>query len=138
MKTIVKYLFLLLTGGFTYVMIELLYRGYSHWTMFFVGGICFILIGLINEVLSYETPLWIQSLISGLIVTIVEFFSGCIINLWFKLDVWNYSDLPFNILGQVCLPFTIIWCLIGLIGVLLDDWLRWKLFHEEKPYYKLK
>ena len=138
MKTIVKYLFLLLTGGFTYVMIELLYRGYSHWTMFFVGGICFILIGLINEVLSYDTPLWIQSLISGLIVTTVELFSGCIINLWFKLDVWNYSDLPFNIFGQVCLPFTLIWCLIGLIAILLDDWLRWKLFHEEKPYYKLK
>lgn len=38
-------------GGLLYVLIELAFRGRSHWTMFLVGGLCFWLIGLINEVI---------------------------------------------------------------------------------------
>lgn len=36
-------------GGFLYYAIEILWRGYSHWTMFILGGLCFILVGFINE-----------------------------------------------------------------------------------------
>ena len=52
-----KYLFLFITGGTIYGMIEMLSRGYTHWTMGVLGGICFICLGLINELLSWETPL---------------------------------------------------------------------------------
>ena len=53
-----KYLFLADVGGVLYVLIELVWRGWSHWTMFILGGICFIYLGLINEILSWNTPLW--------------------------------------------------------------------------------
>ncbi len=93
-------------------------------------------VGLINEVLSWETPFVIQCLIGGAIITAVEFITGCIINLWLKWDVWDYSNLPFNILGQICLPFFFIWVFLSAPAILFDDCIRYKL-GEEKPRYKL-
>lgn len=124
-------------GGMLYIGCELLFRGYSHWTMFLVGGICFVLIGAINEWMPWEMPLWLQAIIGAIIVTVIEFISGCIINIWFGWDVWDYSGMPFNLLGQICLPFTAIWFALAIVAIILDDYLRYWLFGEEKPHYKL-
>lgn len=124
-------------GGLLYILIELLWRGYSHWTMFIVGGMCFVLIGLINETFTFEMPLITQMTISSIIITIIEFISGCIINIWLGLNVWNYSNMPFNILGQICIPFMILWFFLSVLGIILDDYLRYWLFGEEKPKYKI-
>ena len=123
-------------GGLLYVLIEILFRGHSHWTMFLVGGLCFWLIGLLNEILPWEMLLWKQGIVGAVIVTTVEFISGCIINLWLGWNVWNYSDMPFNLLGQICLPFSIAWVGLALVAIILDDYLRYWLFGEEKPHYK--
>ena len=53
LKQISKYSFLFDAGGVLYVLIELAWRGWSHWTMFVLGGLCFIYLGLINEALSW-------------------------------------------------------------------------------------
>ena len=76
-----KYLFLLDVGGLLYILIELAWRGWSHWTMFILGGICFIYLGLINEVLPWSMPLWQQILIGAAGITVLEFLTGCIVNL---------------------------------------------------------
>lgn len=124
-------------GGLLYICCELLFRGYSHWTMFIVGGICFFLIGAINEWLPWEMPVWQQAGIGAVIVTAVEFVSGCIINIWLGWDVWDYSNMPLNVLGQVCLPFTAIWLVLAIAAIVLDDYLRYWLFGEKKPHYIL-
>lgn len=135
-KNIIKYLILGIIGGFTYVLIELLYRGHSHWSMFAVSAVSFILIGLINEFISWDMELWKQMLIGSDIVTILEFISGYILNIKLGWHIWNYSNVPFNILGQICLPFSIVWFFISLIAIVADDYLRYWLFDEEKPHYK--
>lgn len=122
-------------GGLLYVLIEILFRGHSHWTMFCVGGLCFWLIGLINEIIPWEMPLWKQCVLGAAIVTVVEFISGCIINLWLGWDIWDYSDMPFNLLGQICLPFSIAWIGLSVVAIVIDDYLRYWLFGEEKPHY---
>ena len=137
MSRIMKPSILFGVGGFIYVLIEILWRGYSHWTMFVVGALCFLIIGGINEFYSWEMPLWKQCVISALVITAIEFISGCVINLGFGWDVWDYSNAPFNVLGQICLPYTLLWIPLSLIGVVLDDYLRYWLFGEEKPRYKL-
>lgn len=134
---IIRPLVLWCIGGLLYILCELLFRGHSHWTMFIVGGICFVLIGAINELIPWEMPIWQQAIIGAVIVTSIEFISGCIINIWLGWHVWDYSDMPFNAFGQVCLPFTGIWILISIVAIILDDYLRYWLFEEEKPYYKL-
>lgn len=77
-----KYLILFDTGGLLYILIELAWRGWSHWTMFILGGICFVHLGLINEVLPWEMPLWQQVLIGAGIITVLEFLTGRVVNLW--------------------------------------------------------
>ena len=76
-------------------------------------------------------------LIGGAIITVVEFVSGCIINLWLGWNVWDYSHIPLNILGQICLPFFFAWVGRSLVGIVLDDIIRWLCFGEEKPRYKI-
>lgn len=122
-------------GGLLYVLVELAFRGRSHWTMFLVGGLCFWLIGLINEVLPWEMPLWKQCIIGAVIVTAMEFLAGCVINLWLGWDVWDYSNMPFNVLGQICLPFSLLWILLSAVAIVFDDHLRYWMYGEEKPHY---
>lgn len=133
----VKPLVLFSVGGAIYIMIEMLWRGYSHWSMLIVGGLCFVMIGLINEYYSYDIPLIWQMMIGACIVTAVEFVSGCIINLWLGLNVWDYSDMPFNIWGQVCLPYMVLWFFLSGVAIILDDYLRYWWFGEEYPHYKI-
>ena len=132
-----KHLILGTIGGLIYVLLELIWRGYSHWTMFLLGGTCFILLGLINEILDWDTPLTLQMLIGCTVITVLEFITGCVVNLWLGWNVWDYSDLKFNILGQISLFSSIGWYFISLVGITLDDWLRYRLFGEKKPRYKL-
>jgi Predicted membrane protein len=136
MDKILKYLFLWVVGGTVYVGIELVYRGYSHWAMFVLGGICFICLGLINHAIEWTMPLWKQVSIGVIIVTVLEFIAGCIVNIWLDWEVWNYSMLPFNILGQICPQFIVLWFPVCLFGIVLDDWVRYLFFGEKRPYYK--
>lgn len=132
-----KYLFLLDVGGLLYILIELIWRGRSHWTMFLLGGICFIYLGLINEVLPWSMPLWQQILIGAIGITILEFVTGCIVNLWLGWGVWDYSGLPGNLLGQICPQYFVLWLPVALAGIVLDDWIRYRKFGEERPHYRL-
>lgn len=132
-----KYITLGITGGLLYILIETAWRGYSHWTMFALGGLCFLALGLINEVLPWEVPLWQQMLLGACIITCLEFLTGCIVNLWLGWDVWDYSGMPGNILGQVCPQYFLLWLPVSLAGIVLDDWLRYLWWGEERPRYKL-
>lgn len=132
-----KHTVLFVIGGLIYYSLELLWRGHSAWQMIVVGGLCFVGIGLINEVYPWTMPLWIQSVIATILVTAVEFTSGIILNVWLRLRIWDYSQLPFNLYGQVCVYFSLLWLALSLIAIVLDDWLRYWLFEEEKPKYKL-
>ena len=135
LKKFFKYLFLFLFGGAAYISIEILYRGYSHWLMFIIGGLAFLMVGMLNEVFKWETPIEIQSIIGGGIITGIEFITGLIANIQFNMGIWDYSNLPLNVMGQICLPFTFIWILLSALIIVIDDWLRYKLFDEEKPHY---
>ena len=138
MITLIKYPVLFVIGGTSYVFIEILWRGYTHITMFFLGGLCFILIGLINE--NYFTgrlPILIQQIISCFIITLLELIFALIFNLWLGLNIWDYSSLRFNFMGQICLRYSIFWFFLSLPAIILDDYLRHKLFGEEKPRYRI-
>ena len=136
-------------GGAMYYLIEVLWRGYSHWTMFILGGICFVIMGLLNEYkFKWNDSLIKQSIISACIITVFEFITGCIVNLWLGWHVWDYSELPCNLLGQVCLYYFLLWIPLSMIGIILDDWIRYILyliFHgyfpfmeeRERPHYKI-
>lgn len=117
--------------------IEYLWRGYSHWTMGCLGGAMLIVIGGINEWIPWEMSIIKQMGIGAIVITITEFLAGIILNIWLGLGIWDYSSLPLNILGQVSLPFSIAWFFLSGIAIVLDDYLRYWLFNEEYPHYKI-
>lgn len=136
MKEWGKGFLLFLVGGLIYFWLEVLWRGYSHWSMYLLGGLCFVLCGLINEVVPWEMPLPFQMLISAIIITVLEFFTGCIVNLWLGWEVWDYSKLHFQLIGQISLKSSIVWFLLSSVGIILDDWIRYWFFGEERPHYR--
>ena len=116
-------------GGRVYTWIEIIWRGFTHWSMFLLGGGCFVIMGLLNEhKFKWKQSLLLQSLISAIAITILEFFTGCIVNLWLGWNVWDYSGLPFNLLGQICLQYFLLWIPLSMIGIILDDWIRYILY----------
>ena len=99
---------LLAVGGTGYYALELLCRGYSHWSMAVCGGICLNAIYHVNHKLRHKNIL-LRAGAGALIITAVELVCGCLVNLTFHRNVWDYSHLPLNLLGQICLPFTLLW-----------------------------
>ncbi len=115
-------------GGLSYNILELIWRGRTHWSMFLVGGVCFELIGLIAR--RVRAPLVAKCGLCSLGITAVEFVSGCIVNLWWGMRVWDYSDMRFNLKGQVCLLYSAFWLAISLVAMPVYGWLYTRLFRR--------
>lgn len=132
-----KYAFLAWFGGSTYCALEVIWRGHSHWTMILLAAVVFICVGLLNELWSWRTSLVVQVLAGTALATVMEFSTGCVVNLWLGWAVWDYSDMPGNLLGQICPQYTALWVPLTLVAILLDDYIRWRFFDEQKPRYTL-
>jgi len=104
---------LFLLGGCGYVLLEKVWRGYSHWTMFFLGGGCFHLIGAVDTHWRRK-PWWQRGLLCAALVTAAEFACGCVVNLLCRMKVWDYRRHRFHLLGQVCLLYSCLWGLLSL------------------------
>lgn len=90
------------------------------------------------DAIAHQKPIDIlQQLIAATGITMIEFISGLILNVWLGLNMWDYSNMPGNILGQICPQFTLLWFFLSAFGIFLDDLIRWLLFGEEKPHYHL-
>ena len=103
-------------GSILYGLTEILWRGWTHWTMLLCGGICFTLMYLVS---GSELSLVKKWLLSTCIITTVEFVAGGIVNLRLHGQVWDYSSLPFNLLGQICPRFILMWFALSIPGVAL-------------------
>ena len=124
--------------GVVYVALEVIFRGYSHPSMFVVGGLCGLLVGAINQCPKfYHAPVFLQSIIGALIVLCVEFVSGCILNLWLGLGVWDYSAMWGNLWGQICPRFALLWCVLAVPAIVIFDWWSYWFGCGEQPGYRL-
>ena len=112
MRQVFEYLTVFLLGASAYCILEILFRGFTHWTMFIAGGLCFtklyhIFIG------NRSLPLWIYCLIGALVITGIEFLCGCVFNLALGWNVWDYSRYPLHVMGQICQAYTLLWILLS-------------------------
>lgn len=96
------------SASFGYSITEILWRGFTHWSMAITGGVCFLCLYILNTKFS-QWRLWKKCLLGCAVITAIEFTVGCIVNIMMHLDVWNYSQRLFNILGQICPLFTLLW-----------------------------
>ena len=126
MKILRREAVIFIIGAVGYGLIELLWRGRTHPTMLAAGGICFLLFSHIAHLFSGK-PLIFKALLSALAVTAVELAFGMVFNVAFKMKVWDYSELPLNFMGQICLLFTALWGVLGFIFVPFADFIRKRL-----------
>ena len=120
MKKLLQHIVIAVIGGLTYMGIEILWRGHTHWTMGVLGGVCFVLIGLLDEWQDHP-PLWLQMVQGAAIVTALELITGLIVNRWLGWNVWDYSDMPGNLWGQVCPQFAAAWLVLSWAAVKLEN-----------------
>ncbi|MDD4844934.1 MAG: hypothetical protein PHU31_11505 [Anaerotignum sp.] len=111
MDAFIRRTMIFLIGGFGYFSLEVLYRGYSHWSMFLAGGIAFLCLFCLFTS-TFPLPFWARCVAGAVIVTAIEFVAGIVVNKWLGWHVWDYSRLPYNFGGQVCLLFSIIWLIL--------------------------
>ena len=131
-KRLSRGLSLFAIGGFGYVIIENLWRGFSHITMFFAGGLSFLCIEIMDIRLGKSVCTFLKCILGSSIITTIEFVFGCIFNLYYKMNVWDYSHLPFNLFGQISLVFSILWCLLTFPVLWIGKVVRQVLFQEKE------
>lgn len=135
LKKVFEYMILWLTGGLLYFYLEIAYRSYSHYSMIICGGLCFLVVGTAGDyILKNKKPL-ITSIIlimffGTLIITTLEFITGIIVNIKFDMGVWDYSSLKFNVYGQICLGYTLLWALLSLLCVYFIDIIKKYIFEK--------
>lgn len=139
MNRIVKLLILWFIIGMMYFTIEGLWRipsgGYANIVMLPIGGLCGVLIGSLNQYPKfYNSKIIYQATISTLIVLAIEFLSGIVLNVWLNLNIWDYSEEPLNIMGQICLHYGLLWFLLSPFAIWVEDYLRYLLWDEGEHY----
>lgn len=111
-----NYIVLFGLGAFAYGLLEVIWRGNSHWSMMIAGGICFIIFSLIAEKLK-GIPFLYKCILGSLAVTTIELIFGLIFNVMLGLSVWDYSDIPLNLFGQICLLFSVLWGFLCIVAI---------------------
>ena len=105
-------LFVYSLGALGYGGLETLWRGHTHWTMLLLGGVCFLVMYAVTVRLRIR--LWKKWVLCAAGVTVLEFLTGCAVNLWLGWDVWDYSAVPGNLLGQVCPIYAVYWFFLSI------------------------
>ena len=146
MKTFFKNFMIFCVGFASYQTIEGFWKVFithepQSFTMGLIGGVLFLLIGLLNNGFSWELPIWLQSIIGGAVITIIEFISGLVINKWLcplmnRPLIWDYTGIPGNILGVVCPQYFFAWVFLATLCILIDDYLRYIVYDDKKPKCK--
>lgn len=103
--------------------------------MFLLGGICFWLIGRLDR--KKPVPVLVQACMGACLVTALELAVGLVVNCWLGLGVWDYSDLPMNFRGQICLYYFVLWIPLSAAAVVAEDGVRRLLFRTPIPQYRL-
>lgn len=141
MRRLMEYVILYIFMGFSYYLMEIGWRGYSHISMLILGGVCGILIGLLNEhKLKWDMYFEKQVLYGIVLVLVLEFITGVLLHYVLKIrpPVWDYSNLPLNLLGQISLVFAPVFIVPISIAIVADDYYRYTVMDEEKPRYRFK
>ena len=127
MMGIIELLAVFLLGGGAYGLLELLWRGRTHWIMLPLGGVCFT---FMYAAAAGSLPLWARYVLCAAFITAAEFLTGALVNVALGWDVWDYSDRPMNLYGQICAGYAALWFALSVPGCALARFLRNSVFRR--------
>ena len=101
-------------GGTAYMILEFVWRGRSHGSMFLLGGLCFLLVG--GGASKYrQIPLPLRPILGAAVITGLELATGLLVNR--DHSVWDYRDQFFHFRGQICPAFSLLWVPVSLAAM---------------------
>lgn len=123
-------------SGTAYIVIEIIFRGYTDFSMWILGGICGVIITFVNNglILDEKTPFEYQVAFCSMCCIVGELIAGLIVNQ--DYHVWDYRELFGTFAyGQLNIFFIMAWICICIFAIPLLDWIEWKLLDGRKPVY---
>ncbi|MBR5472454.1 MAG: hypothetical protein IKU82_00545 [Clostridia bacterium] len=107
-------------GAIGYGVIEILWRGRTHWSMLMAGGLSFLGLFKISSLMKNSSRL--KKAIAGcILITAIEYIFGIIFNVILKRKVWDYSRMPLNLGGQICALYSFFWLVLSFLFMPLAD-----------------
>lgn len=129
---------LFLVGFCVYITIEVCFRTYSFPAMGLCGGLAIVILDKLNDRISWDLDILIQGLFGSLLITFFELIIGVLSLNGYLPIMWDYSNMPLNYLGVICVPFSILWIFMSIIGIMVADAINYYVFEElPVPYYRL-
>ena len=102
------------------------------------GGILFWLIDSINNEISWDLDILLQGVLGSCAITLCELIVGETCLLLGKPPMWDYTNMPLNFDGVICVPFSLLWIGLSIVAILIADAINYYVFKEKPvPYYKL-
>ena len=111
-----KCIFIFLIGGIGYGLLEIAFRGFTHWSMVITGGSALVSLYLINRTFP-EKSIITKAIAGCTVITLLEFTVGLIVNKYFSFGVWDYTGSPANIFGIISLKFSLCWFAISFFMI---------------------
>ena len=87
--------------------------------MFAAGGLCFLFLGKLRQT---KLPKALRPMAGAGMITAVELGTGLLANRDYQ--IWDYRAVPGNFRGQICLPFSLLWIPVSMLGMKLYGWLE--------------
>lgn len=129
---------LFFVGFCSYITIEVCFCGYSYPLMGICGGLLMVVIDMVNDKISWDIDLILYGCIGSAIITFMELVIGELWKLIGFAPMWDYSNLPLNFDGVICLPFSLVWIALSIVGILVDDAINYYVFEIlPVPYYRI-
>lgn len=96
-------------------------RGWLHLGLPFIPLYAFTCLVIITLMSPLKNKPLLVFLLSILIISVIEFFSGLILTKIFHLRFWNYNSLPPAFMGLISLPVSLLW---GGLSLVLVYWIH--------------
>ncbi len=109
-------------GFFVYMLIEKIYKTFfsesqTHWSMGLIAGLAFVFLFFFDKL---RLHILFKAFVGGLFITAAELFTGILVNIKYRLGIWDYQQMLLNYRGQICVAFSTIWCVASLIIILVN------------------
>lgn len=93
-------------------------RGFLHGPICPIYGLCISSMVIVLANINVTLPFLL--IVATIVISIIEYLTGYILEKLFKTKYWDYTDDPFNIHGRICLHFSIMWGItsVGVVKIL--------------------
>lgn len=112
-------------GAIGYGLIEIIWRGRTHWSMSLAGGLSFLGLSKISCLMK-KASLLKKAIAGCFLITTIEYIFGIVFNVVLKYKVWDYSKMPLNIHGQICALYSFFWLILSFLFIPLADKIQHK------------